>query len=436
MTTATLETLQDIDLTEDSFGASKSAKWDPEHNMIRGVKVLGSISQNGRIYTPEAKKKAIADGLYEGCKVNINHPENPRKTRDLRDRFGRIVNPRLGPDGDIYGDLTYNPDHPEAKGIIWWAKNDPSGLGLSHNAVGRGKDDANGVFVVHEIVKVRGVDLVADPATTKTLYEATGMTSEDITKQIDEAVQAVKEGFEYQVGDIIKSILKDKSLDNPTRRRRVLIALRLLHPKASDEEVPGDEEGEETTTPEPKESEDMEPALKEAVEALKANTDPNVKVLLEAVQKKETPPAVTAAPAAAAAAPVVAATTAAPAVNEPAKDYNAARTLLESVLATKKANIAKTQKEVNQKKVVVTRQKVSGTVLKLCQEAALPQELITNHFLRTLTEAKDDTERKAMIDDRKLLMNPTASTSVSKKTEPKMKVGDVKAEDFAAKIRR
>jgi hypothetical protein len=47
----------------------------------------------------------------------------------------------------------------------------PDAFGLSHNAQGEG-DEKDGIFVVSKIVEVRHVDVVADPATTKSLSES------------------------------------------------------------------------------------------------------------------------------------------------------------------------------------------------------------------------------------------------------------------------
>ncbi len=42
---------------------------DREHGVIRGVKLLGLVSRNGRRYLPAALQQAA--GLYEGAKVNV-----------------------------------------------------------------------------------------------------------------------------------------------------------------------------------------------------------------------------------------------------------------------------------------------------------------------------------------------------------------------------
>jgi hypothetical protein len=131
------------------------------------VTVLGLSSRNRRRYTPEAAAGAL--GLYEGALVNLDHPDRPDGPRSVRDRFGRLVNVRFE-GGRVRADLRYNPEHPFAATLEWFAANDPGAIGLSHNAVGEGKEEA-GVFVVRKIVELRSVDLVAEPATTRGLFE-------------------------------------------------------------------------------------------------------------------------------------------------------------------------------------------------------------------------------------------------------------------------
>ncbi len=138
--------------------------------LLKGVKLLGLSSVNGHRYTRDALRKAIA--LYEGVKVNVDHPPRGAESapRAYRDRLGRIERVRLSEDG-LFGDLRFNPEHPQARQLVWDAEHAPENLGLSHNATGRGHrtEDA---FLVEEITAVRSVDLVADPATTRGLFEA------------------------------------------------------------------------------------------------------------------------------------------------------------------------------------------------------------------------------------------------------------------------
>lgn len=137
---------------------------------VRGVKILGLKSKNNREYTLEACRRSLS--LYEGLRVNIDHPDKPNSSRSARDRFAKLKNVRVEADG-LRGDLRYNPKMAWAEAFAWWAKNEPDMVGLSHNAIGEG-EHKDGVFVVDKIVEVRSVDIVADPATTQGLYESQG----------------------------------------------------------------------------------------------------------------------------------------------------------------------------------------------------------------------------------------------------------------------
>lgn len=170
---------------------------DRAAGVIHNVKVLGLISENGRRYLPEAVQKAA--GLYEGIRVNINHPEGkPTDQRSAYDRFGKLENIRWVEGEGLYGDLVYLKSHPMAERICEAAERMPDVFGLSHNAGGDGKVDKDGTFVVNEIVEVRHVDLVADPATTKSLQESRQVKTlkeSNMDEKLKEALDGLKEAM-------------------------------------------------------------------------------------------------------------------------------------------------------------------------------------------------------------------------------------------------
>lgn len=223
---------------------------DPKRPVLTGVKVLGLESANGRRYLPEAVSAALS--LYEGVKVNVNHPEgNPNGSRGLLDRFGRLSNVRV--EGDcLRGDLKYNPKHPAAEAVAWWAENDPGAIGLSHNAVGSGESDKDGVFVVEKIVAVRSVDLVADPATTKGLYES-HLMDPDLTGPAPGEDEA---GWEAKLGHLVAEILKDGTLDAAAKKKKLLTALKLLDDDKPAPSPPGEGEEDEDVGDKKKDSEE------------------------------------------------------------------------------------------------------------------------------------------------------------------------------------
>lgn len=139
-----------------------------ESDVIRGVKILGLESRNGRSYRPATLAKAVT--LYEGAKVNVNHPKTGAQTpRDYQDRIGVVRNVAFR-DGGLFADLQYNPKHQLAEQLAWDAEHAPENVGLSHNVEARVARHNSGL-VVDEILKVRSIDLVADPATTRSLFE-------------------------------------------------------------------------------------------------------------------------------------------------------------------------------------------------------------------------------------------------------------------------
>jgi hypothetical protein len=145
---------------------------DRSAGVIRGVKILGLRSRNGREYLPEALGRAAA--LYEGAKVNVNHPKGSAQApRDYQDRIGVVRGVEVRPGEGLFGDLHFNPKHALDEQLIWDAEHAPENVGFSHNVQARTtrRDD---VLVVGEITRVQSVDLVADPAMTRGLYEQQG----------------------------------------------------------------------------------------------------------------------------------------------------------------------------------------------------------------------------------------------------------------------
>ena len=147
------------------------ASVDAEAAVIRGVKLIGSRSKNGRDYPAQVLRDAVP--LYEGVRVNVDHPDKPNTPRRVSDRIGLIKSARYveGNSPGVYGDLHYNPKHSLAGQIGWEAEHNPGALGLSHNASLRMGLKRDGRDQVEAIGAVRSVDLVADPATTQGFFE-------------------------------------------------------------------------------------------------------------------------------------------------------------------------------------------------------------------------------------------------------------------------
>lgn len=189
----------------DSRGVSMCV--DRQAGVIRGVKVLGLESRNGRTYLPDTLARAVR--LYENAKVNVNHPKgNPNGPRDYQDRIGTIREVSLHPGEGLFGDFHFNPKHVLAEQLMWDAEHAPENVGFSHNVEAKLGRDGDRV-VVEAITRVQSVDLVADPATTRGLFEsatpefdgmlpaareiATRLTIDDLTRDYPELVESIRQ---------------------------------------------------------------------------------------------------------------------------------------------------------------------------------------------------------------------------------------------------
>jgi hypothetical protein len=143
---------------------------DRTQSVVRGVKILGLESRNGRTYLPEALAEAAR--LYEDAKVNVNHPKgDPSGPRDYQDRIGTIRNVAMRAGEGLFGDFHFNPKHALAEQLLWDAEHAPENVGFSHNVEARLRRSGQSA-VVEAILRVQSVDLVADPATTRGLFES------------------------------------------------------------------------------------------------------------------------------------------------------------------------------------------------------------------------------------------------------------------------
>lgn len=207
---------------------------DRERGIIRGVKLLGLESRNGRRYLPEALQNAAA--LYEGAKVNVNHPKgHPLAARDYEERLGLLRNVVWQASSGLFGDLHFNPKHSLAEQLTWDAQHAPENVGLSHNVQARTRREGE-QLVVEAILKVQSVDLVADPATTKGLFESRVGTAANIAladatmEQLEESrpdlIDAVRRSVRSEIDALTEQLDRLQARDAARDRRE--LALRLL----------------------------------------------------------------------------------------------------------------------------------------------------------------------------------------------------------------
>lgn len=177
---------------------------DRAAGVIRGVKILGLQSRNGRTYRPEALVEAAP--LYENAKVNVNHPKGgPHAPRDYQDRLGVLRNVAARPGEGLFGDLHFNPKHAMAEQLIWDAEHSPENVGLSHNVearIGRSGDQV----AVEAILRVESVDLVADPATTRGLFESAGGTE---ATEVDPIAELTLESLRQRRPELVEAIVRE-----------------------------------------------------------------------------------------------------------------------------------------------------------------------------------------------------------------------------------
>lgn len=154
----------DVDFSEAVFDATDKL-------LVKNVAWLGPTSKNGYTYTQEALRKA--QSLFNGVKLFINHPSKEEEStgrRDVMKLAGIGVSPRFV-EGKLRGDAELLPDQ---WGEKFWniAKLMPEAAGMSQNATGKMKKGGDGAMQVEEITKVFSVDLVANPATTSSMFES------------------------------------------------------------------------------------------------------------------------------------------------------------------------------------------------------------------------------------------------------------------------
>lgn len=73
---------------------------------------------------------------------------------------------------------------------MWDAEYAPENVGFSHNILARTTPQQDGTLLVEEITKVRSVDLVADPATTRGLFESQNPQPSESSSTTENAISA------------------------------------------------------------------------------------------------------------------------------------------------------------------------------------------------------------------------------------------------------
>ncbi len=175
-----------IRILEETYSDKPQA--DRDAGVIRGVKILGRESKNGRTYSESAMTQAAK--MYEGLGVNFDHRERDQKSRDRKfaEGAGWLESVTVKADG-VYGDLHVFKSNPSSGMLFETAERRPERFGLSHDADGRTKQ-VSGKTVVESIENVFSVDIVQNPATNRGLFES--VESKTVaTKPIKEFVESI-----------------------------------------------------------------------------------------------------------------------------------------------------------------------------------------------------------------------------------------------------
>jgi hypothetical protein len=146
---------------------------DRAASVIRSVVLMTAVSANGphgRLYTDSALR-AVAR-LAEGLPAYANHVDKAVafRPRDVREIIGRHRNVRFDASGArVVGDFHVLPEQSWVFGL---AEHAADLVGFSPVSRGLVRVDSARREIVEDVVAVRSVDLVSDPATTTGLFES------------------------------------------------------------------------------------------------------------------------------------------------------------------------------------------------------------------------------------------------------------------------
>lgn len=283
---------------------------DRENRVIRGVKVLGLISNNSpRVigvdsdedhysYTTESLRDAAP--LYEGISVYIDHLESeydPRsgkrlpsmKDRKLKDKFGKLTNVRVTEAG-MFADLHYLESHPMAAVVVEAAERMPDAFALSHHAYSRPEIRSDGKVVITKINHVESVDLIGErPGTTHGLFESLGKGSQNsmadtqMTGEQPGSTSAPEQQQEMTLRDKLMDVLGNQELDDATLVKQLASLLGIQQTTEADG-MTEEEKAAQAATSEADAASPLDNALAKTQEA--DATDPEQQAAQQSVQQE------------------------------------------------------------------------------------------------------------------------------------------------------
>jgi len=151
--------------------------------------LVGPKSVNNRIYAPDVLRKAVEDGLYDGVPIFLDHEEK------IQTLVGRVTKAYWDEDKNcIRGDIEIY-DSPYSSIIDIIINVFGGEFGFSHVVEAEvDEEKESGKEYVKHISKVKSVDLVTDPATTKGINEVQERVMNAIRNVIKESrIRKLKE---------------------------------------------------------------------------------------------------------------------------------------------------------------------------------------------------------------------------------------------------
>lgn len=169
--------------------ARRGAKYNIEGNRIKEAHLLGLNTKNIKKgqkepYTYDAQAVQEAVALYNNIDIVVGHtPEDiGYGQRDPAGKIGFTENVKFKEGVGLVGDIVLNDKHALYEQFMWWAKNKPEKLMLSHEAWCTFDDKQN------KMTKINAVDCVAfvsQGGTTESLFKE-GVLTDKIDKDMEE----------------------------------------------------------------------------------------------------------------------------------------------------------------------------------------------------------------------------------------------------------
>ena len=201
---------------------ARPTRVDTEQGILHDCLLLGPTSKNAVSYPDSTREKAIP--LFEGAMVNLSHPQVPTHLErerikalaapvDWNRRYGKASNVRNTPDG-LRGDVRVLRKHPFTETLMEAASSMPELFGFSPLMLGlmAPQRDSEGREICLEIKKLRSIDIVTDPGTTRSLFEEWDMAQE-VEKELQEdhlepQAEKVEEDFD-EIGVLMHAVLNE-----------------------------------------------------------------------------------------------------------------------------------------------------------------------------------------------------------------------------------